>query len=62
MHQVAVDPDQTLRTDVTDLGKTLQFERREPDREYYLLGIDPSYTAQREEALQYAKDAFNANR
>ena len=47
---------------MTDLGKTLQFERREPDREYYLLGIDPSYTAQREEALQYAKDVFNANR
>ena len=62
MHQVAVDPDQTLRTDVTDLGKTLQFERREPDREYYFLDIDPSYTAQREKAIQNTKDVFKANR
>ncbi len=63
MHTRSVgNPQQTLRTDVSDFGRTLPHERRNPDREYYLFSSDPVYTVQREEALQYAKDAFNANR
>ena len=54
------DPDQTLRTDVTDLGRTLEYERRDPNRDYYFFSSDPVYSSQRQEALQYAKDAFNA--
>ena len=54
------DPDQTLRTDVTDPGKTLPYERRVSDRQYYFFSSDPSFASQREEALQYAKDAFSA--
>lgn len=53
-------PDQTLRTDVTDLGKTLSYERRDPNREYFFFSSDPVYVALRIEALNYAKDAFNA--
>ena len=52
-------PDQSLRTDVTDLGKTVPSGRRGPGR-YVFFSSDPAYWAQREEALQYAKDAFNA--
>ena len=55
-------PHQTLRTDVTDLGKTLPFERRDPDREYYFLHFNPVFTSQRENAIEYTKDAFNATR
>ena len=63
MHTMATqDPDQTLRTDVTDLGKTLVYERRDPAQEYYFFSSDPEYVSQRDEALQYAKDAFNAVR
>ena len=53
-------PDQTLRADVNDPGKTLPSNRRILDHGYYLLSSDPSFTSQTEEALQYAKDAFNA--
>ena len=61
MHTLAVnDPDQTLRTDVTEMGNTLPFERRDPDREYFFFSADPVYVAQRIEALDYAKDAYNA--
>ena len=55
-------PDQTLRTDVTDLGKTLPYQRRDQDRDYYFFSADPSFTSQRGEALQYAKDAYGAAR
>lgn len=54
------DPDQTLRTDVTDLGKTLPFERRDPDRNYFFFSADPAFVPLRLEALDYAKAAFNA--
>ena len=54
------DPDQSLRTDVTDLGKTVPSERRDPDHEYFFFSSDPTYTVLRAEALQYAQDAFNA--
>ena len=63
MHTLAeLDPDQTLRTDVTDLGRTLEFERRDPNREYFFFSSDPGFTELRAEALQYAKDAYNAVR
>ena len=63
MHTLAEqDPDQSLRTDVTDLGRTLVWERRDPDKEYYFFSSDPNFTDLRVEALQYAKDAFNAVR
>ena len=54
------DPDQTLRTDVTDLGRTLPFERREAGRDYFFFSANPVYVGLRIEALDYAKDAFNA--
>lgn len=61
MHTMAEqDPNPTLRTDVTDWGKTLPYERRDPDAEYFFFSSDPTYTVLRDEALQYAKDAFNA--
>ncbi|MCH7607772.1 MAG: extracellular solute-binding protein [Chloroflexi bacterium] len=63
MHTLAEqDPDQTLRTDVTDLGRTLVWERRDPNKQYYFFSSDPDFTDLRAEALQYAKDAFNAVR
>ncbi|MCH8847544.1 MAG: extracellular solute-binding protein [Chloroflexi bacterium] len=63
MHTLAEqDPDQSLRTDVTDLGRTLEFERRDPNREYFFFSSDPGFTELRAEALQYAKDAYNAVR
>ena len=63
MHTLAEqDPDQTLRSDVTDLGRTLAFERRDPNKDYFFFSSDPGFTDLREEALQYAKDAYNAVR
>ena len=61
MHTMAeTDPNPTLRTDVTDFGKTLPYERRVEGAEYFFFSSDPTYTVLRGEALQYAKDAFNA--
>lgn len=61
MHTMAeTDPNPTLRTDVTDFGKTLPYERRVEGADYFFFSSDPAYTVLREEALQYAKDAFNA--
>ena len=61
MHTVAeTDPNPTLRTDVADFGKTLPYERRVEGAEYFFFSSDPTYTVLRAEALQYAKDAFNA--
>ena len=61
MHTLAEqDPNPTLRTDVTDFGKTLPYERRVEGADYFFFSSDPVYTVLREEALQYAKDAFNA--
>ena len=63
MHTLAEDdPNPTLRTDVTDWGKTQPYERRDPDKDYFFFSSDPTYTVLRDEALQYAKDAFNAVR
>ena len=63
MHTMATqDPDQTLRTDVTDFGKTLPYERRDAEKDYFFFSSDPTYTVQRSDALQYAKDAYNAVR
>ena len=61
MHQLAAqESDQTLRTDVTDFGKTRDFERRDNDRDYFFFSADLSFLSQREEALQHARDAYNA--
>ena len=61
MHTLAEsNPNPTLRTDVTDWGKTLPYERRDPDKDYFFFSSDPKYTVLREEALQYAVDAYNA--
>ncbi|MEE8518828.1 MAG: extracellular solute-binding protein, partial [Dehalococcoidia bacterium] len=61
MHTLAEqDPNPTLRTDVTEFGKTLPYERRVEGADYFFFSSDPAYTVLREEALQYAKDAFNA--
>ena len=61
MHTMADgDPDQTLRMDVTDLGKTLPFQRRDPDREYFFLSSDPVFLARRQEAFDYAEAAYLA--
>ena len=63
MHTLAEqDPSPTLRTDVTDWGKTQPYERRDPDKDYFFFSSDPTYTVHRAEALQYAKDAYNATR
>ena len=63
MHTLAEDdPNPTLRTDVTDFGNTLAYERRVEGAEYFFFSSDPTYTVLRDEALQYAKDAFNAVR
>ena len=42
MHRLSADPDQTLRTDVTDLGKTLPSERRDPGRGYWFFRNFPA--------------------
>ncbi|MCH7654897.1 MAG: ABC transporter substrate-binding protein, partial [Chloroflexi bacterium] len=61
MHTLSGEnPEQTLRIDVTDLGKTLPYQRRDPNREYFFFSADPVYVAKRAEALDYAKAAYNA--
>ena len=63
MHTMAQDdPNPTLRTDVTDFGNTLPYERRVEGADYFFFSSDPTYTVLRDEALQYAKDAFRAVR
>ena len=63
MHTMAEqDPNPSLRNDITDWGSTLPYELRDPDKDYFFFSSDPTYTVLRDEALQYAKDAYNATR
>ena len=62
MHTLAEqDPNPTLRTDVTDFfGNPLRYPHRVEGADYFFFSSDPTYTVLRDEALQYARDAFNA--
>ena len=54
-------PDPTLRTDVTDFfGNPLRYPHRVGGADYFFFSSDPTYTVLRDEALQYARDVFNA--
>ena len=63
MHTMATElPDPTLRLDVPDWGKTAEKDRRVEGKSYFFFGSDPVYTLQRQEALDYATEAYNAVR
>ena len=62
MHTMAdVEPDPTLREDVSDWGKTAEAQRRVAGQDYYFFGTDPEFVGRRQEALDYVTDAY-ANR
>ena len=59
MHTTSeVLPDPTLRVDVTDWGKVPENVRRSPGKEYYSFATDPQLIVLREEALEYAENAY----
>ena len=59
MHTMSeVEPDPTLRADVTDWGKTAPHQRRVEGKSYYFFGTDPEYIGKRQEALDYVTAAY----
>ena len=62
MHTMSeVEPDPTLRADVTDWGRTVEGQRRVEGKTYYFFGTDPVYVAKRQEALDFMTAAYEAN-
>ena len=61
MHTMSdVEPDPTLRADVTDWGKTAPHQRRVEGKSYFFFGTDPVFIARRQEALDYVTAAYEA--
>ncbi len=61
MHTMSeVESKPTLRADVTDLGKTLEEDRRVAGKSYYAFGTDPEYVVRRQEANDWVTAAYEA--
>lgn len=52
----------SLREDLTEFGRTREFERRVPGQSYYFLSSDPVLAALRSEAFAYAREAYESTR
>ena len=59
---VEVDPDPTLRLDITDFGVTPKEFLRVEGQSYFFFDTDPELTAKRSEAAAYAAAVYAANR
>ena len=63
MHTLAeIEPEPTLRLDVTDWGKVSEPFRRVEGKSYYFFDADPELVAQRPEAAAFTAAAFKASR
>ena len=55
-----IEPEPTLRLDVTDWGKTAESLRRVEGKTYFFFDADPELVALRLEAAEYTANAYNA--
>jgi len=57
-----IEPEPTLRLDVTDWGKTAENLRRVEGKTYFFFDADPELVSQRLEAAEYTAQLFNSTR
>ncbi len=57
-----IEPEPTLRLDVTDWGITTETFRRVEGKSYFFFDADPELVAQRQEAAEYTANVYNSTR